>query len=161
MKINFKKILPVIVACLIPLAVGGLSALITAEDIRAYSIIKTPPFAPPGFLFPIVWTVLYILMGISSYLVWKHRKEMPLKVREALTTYAMSLIVNFSWSILFFKFGAFLLSFIWLLLLLYLIIKTIIQYFKIEKISAYLQIPYALWVTFAGILNLAIYFLNK
>jgi tryptophan-rich sensory protein len=100
-------------------------------------------------------------MGISSVFVWQRRSEEIIKVREALTTYSMSLIVNFFFSILFFKFGAFLLAFIWILFLLYLVIKTIIQYFGIYKTAAYLQIPYAVWLLFAAILNFAVFYLNR
>ncbi|MBQ9070800.1 MAG: tryptophan-rich sensory protein [Clostridia bacterium] len=149
-----------VISVLIALGVGALSALLTMGQINVFETVKKPPLSPPAFLFPIVWTALYILMGISSAMIYNKRSQNEDAVRNALSTYASSLIVNFAWSIIFFNFGAYLLAFIWLLLLLALIIKTIVEYFKIERIAAYLQIPYALWVTFAGYLTLAIYILN-
>ena len=154
------KIKPYAISILIALAVGGLSALLTMNNMDLYKEIVTPPLAPPAILFPIVWTILYVLMGISAAMVYT-QKEAPVKERSAsLATYASSLIVNFAWSIIFFNLKAFLLAFIWLLFLLYLIIRTILSYKKIKPIAAYLQIPYAVWVAFAGYLNFAIWILN-
>lgn len=156
----WQKIKPYIISVLIALAVGGLSAFLTRGDMDLYENIVTPPLAPPGILFPIVWSLLYILMGISAAMIWKERGGSPLAVQNALYTYATSLVLNFAWSIIFFKFGAFLLAFIWLILLFISIIATILKYRKIKPLAAYLQIPYAVWVAFAGYLNLAIYILN-
>ena len=156
----FKKIKPYAISILIALGVGGLSALLTRGNMDLYREIKTPPLAPPSILFPIVWTLLYILMGISAAMIYQSRTSDFKKRTAALATYASSLVVNFAWSIIFFKFRAFFLAFIWLLLLLYLIVKTILQYKEINKIAAYLQIPYALWVTFAGYLTFGIWILN-
>lgn len=153
-------ILPYSVGIAIPLLVGTLSAFITMGDMDIYSVINTPPLAPPALLFPIVWTVLYVLMGISSTTVFLKRKEFPETVRQGLSAYAASLALNFGWSIIFFKAGAFLFAFAWLILMLYFIVRTVIAYFKVSRLSAYLQIPYILWVVFAGYLNFAIYLLN-
>ncbi len=147
------------VSILISLAVGILSALATMENMDIYATINTPFLAPPAILFPIVWTVLYILMGVSAALIYLS-SSMTSNKTKALFTYAVSLFVNFFWSIFFFNMQAFLLSFIWLLLLLGLIIFTIIDYYPINKAAAFLQIPYLIWVTFAGYLNLAIVILN-
>ena len=99
-------------------------------------------------------------MGISAAIIYN--SDVPQKQKEgALLTYALGLAVNFFWSLIFFNLRAFLFAFLWLLLLLYLIIKTILQYYKINKLAAYLQIPYAVWVTFAGYLTLGIWWLNK
>lgn len=142
------------------LAVGALSAFFTRNSMQIYDDILTPPLSPPSVVFPIVWTVLFILMGISAAMIYN--STAPQKQKEAaLLTYALSLAVNFFWSLIFFNLRAFLFAFLWLLLLLYLIIKTILQYYKINKTAAYLQIPYALWVTFAGYLTLSIWWLNK
>ncbi len=154
------KIKPYIISALIALGVGGLSALITMGNMDIYKEINTPPLAPPSILFPIVWTVLYILMGISAALVYTSQATNDEK-KAALLPYASSLIVNFAWSIIFFNFKAFLLAFVWLLLLLFLILRTIYLYGKINKTAAYLQIPYAVWVAFAGYLNIGIFLLNK
>lgn len=143
---------------LIPLLVGGVSALLTGDNRSFYRTIERPSFAPPGFLFPIVWTILYILMGISSYLIYESGSE---DRKKALITYGIQLAMNFAWSFFFFCFRAFLFSFIWLVLLWIAIIVMIVQFAKINRVAAYLQIPYLLWVTFAGVLNFAIYLLNK
>ena len=155
------KLKPFIISILIPLAVGGVSALLTRNNMDLYSTINTPPLAPPTLLFPIVWTVLYILMGISSALIYTDRRATESDKKSALYTYALSLFFNFFWSIIFFNFRAFFFAFIWLLALIFLIIRTIMKYYKINKTAAYLQIPYLLWVTFAGYLNFAVYILNK
>ncbi len=148
------------IAIAIPLGVGLLSALITKDNMGLYSEIVTPPLAPPGWLFPIAWTLLYALMGVSSALVYMNRAINPEAARAGLTHYAISLIVNFAWSIIFFNARAFTLAFVWLILLLYLIIRTVISYHKVSPAAAYLQIPYAVWVAFAGYLNLGIVILN-
>ena len=134
-----KKIKPYIISLLIPLAVGGLSAFLTRGNMNLYSEITTPPLAPPSLLFPIVWTVLYILMGISSLMIYKAGVSSKQRT-SALSTYASSLIVNFAWSIIFFNFKAFFLAFVWLILLFFLVIRTILEYKEINKRAAYLQI---------------------
>lgn len=154
------KIKPYAVSILIALLVGGASAFLTRNNMDIYDELITPPLAPPSILFPIVWTVLYVLMGISAAMIYTAKDE-PFKERySALAIYASSLVVNFSWSIIFFNLKAYLFAFIWLLFLLFLIVKTIMQYKKIRPIAAYLQIPYAVWVAFAGYLNLGIWVLN-
>lgn len=155
-----KKIKPYAISILISLGVGGLSALITRGNMDLYGEVKAPPLAPPSILFPIVWTALYILMGISAAMIYLSKNTDLKKRSAALATYASSLVVNFAWSIIFFNFKAYFFAFIWLLLLLYFIVKTIVQYKEINKAAAYLQIPYALWVTFAGYLSFGIWILN-
>ncbi len=145
----------------IPLIVGGLSALITSGNMDLYSEIRRPPLSPPSWLFPVVWSILYVLMGVSSALVVKSRHINPPAAARGLMAYIVSLGFNFAWSIFFFNARAFLFSFVWLLVLLALIILTILFYKKVNKTAAYLQIPYAIWVGFAGYLNIAIYFLNR
>lgn len=149
------------IAIAIPLAVGILSALLTMGNMDIYSEVITPPLSPPSILFPIVWTILYVLMGVSSGLVWQNREVDKRSADKGLLYYAMSLVFNFLWSIIFFNLRQFLAAFIWLLVLLYLIIRTILSYRKVSLPAALLQIPYALWVTFAGYLNLGIWFLNR
>lgn len=161
MKTQTKKtIWTYIIAILIPLAVGGLSALFTMGNMDFYDTIQKPPLAPPGVLFPIAWGILYILMGISSAIIWLNREKDMINADRGIYVYATSLVFNFFWSILFFNLRWFLFSFIWLIALLGLIIATIYFYKKISPVSAYLQIPYAVWVIFAGYLNIAIYLLN-
>lgn len=145
----------------IALLVGGLSALVTNGSMGIYEEIITPPLAPPSWLFPVVWTILFILMGISAAMIYNDKNAPAYQKKSALYTYALSLIVNFFWSIIFFNLRAFFFAFLWLVLLLYLIINTILKYYKIRPLAAYLQIPYAIWVSFAGYLTLAIWYLNR
>ncbi|MBQ2266474.1 MAG: tryptophan-rich sensory protein [Clostridia bacterium] len=142
------------------LAVGGLSAFFTRNNMDINNDLLIPPLSPPPILFPIVWSILFILMGISAAMIYNSDAPKSQK-NTALNIYALSLAVNFSWNIIFFNLRAFGFAFFWLLLLLFLIILTIIKYFKIQKIAAYLQIPYALWVTFAGYLTAGIWWLNR
>ena len=148
------------VSIAIALGTGGLSALLSMGNMDLYSDIRQPLFAPPAILFPIVWTVLYILMGIGAAMIYTEERVKKSERTAALTPYAASLFVNFLWSLLFFNFRAFLPAFIWLVLLEFLVVMTIISYRKVNTGAAYLQIPYAIWVAFAGYLNIAIYLLN-
>lgn len=154
MKIKDKSAL--IIAILIPIAVGTLSSLFSG-NMSIYSRINRPPLSPPGALFPIVWTILYVLMGISSYLIYE--SDSPYK-EKALTIYGVQLFFNFFWSIIFFGFSQYLLSFLWLLALIALIVIMIYTFYQISPLSAYLQIPYLLWCLFAAYLNFMIYKLN-
>lgn len=149
-----------IISIVIALAVGGISALLTSGNMDLYSEITKPPLAPPSILFPIVWTVLFVLMGISAAIIYGEKRNKPDEVKAALTVYAVNLFLNFFWSIIFFNMRAFLFSFIWLVALWIVIIVMIIKFYKIRPVAGILQIPYLLWVTFAGYLNLAIYLLN-
>jgi len=157
----WKKIKPYIISVAIALGVGALSALFTMNNMDIYDRIQTPPLAPPGILFPIVWTILYTLMGISSARIYIAGQENGEDTKKALQIYAIQLVVNFFWSIFFFNAEAFLFSFIWILLLWVLIIKMIKEFNEIDSLAAKLQIPYLLWVTFAAYLNLAIFILNR
>ena len=157
----WKKIKPYIISVAIALAVGGLAAFLTRGDMDIYKEIVLPPLAPPSILFPIVWSILYVIMGIGAAMVYLERDKNENAVRDALSVYGINLILNFMWSIIFFKFRMFLLAFIWLLILLGVIIKMILDFKKIKPISGYLQIPYAVWVAFAGYLNFAIWWLNR
>lgn len=154
MKIKNKSEL--IIAILIPIAVGSLSALISGGT-SLYSQINKPALSPPGYIFPIVWYILYILMGISSYIIYESNS--PDKW-NALKTYALQLFFNFWWSIIFFRFSLFLFAFLWLLVLIALITLMIYKFYQINRLSSYLQIPYLLWCLFAAYLNFMIYRLN-
>lgn len=157
----WKKIKPYVISIAIALAVGGLSALLTAGNMNIYDRIITPPLSPPPILFPIVWTILYTLMGVSSARIYIKGKEQNIDVSSALLVYALQLAVNFFWSIIFFNMQAFLFAFIWIILLWLLIIVMIKRFYEIDPLSAWLQIPYLLWVTFAAYLTFAIYILNR
>jgi len=153
-----KNLKALVISILIPLSVGALSAFLTKNSMSTYEKLIQPPLSPPGWLFPIVWTILFILMGISSYMIYI--SDSPYK-KSALQIYAIQLAVNFFWTIIFFNMERYLFAFIWLLLLLVLIFFMIISFSRINKTAAYLQIPYLLWVAFAGYLNLGIYLLNR
>lgn len=152
-KINFKKL---IISLLIPLLVGGIVGLIIMPFMDYSQLIK-PPFAPPGWLFPVMWNILYILMGISFYLILEtdnYDKD------SSYIIYFIQLLVNALWSIFFFVFKWRLFSSIWLFLLILLVILMIVKFHKINKASSLLQIPYLLWCIFALYLNIGIYILN-
>ena len=148
-----------IISILIPLAVGAVSAYLSSDVMTMFQNMRQPPLSPPGWLFPVVWTILYTLMGISSYIIYRQEAEPTVKKR-ALWIYAAQLIVNFFWSIFFFRLEWYWFSFFWLILLWILILAMILQFQKINKTAAYLQIPYLIWVTFAGYLNLSAALLN-
>ena len=156
MKKNYKLLILCIV---LPLAVGSLAGFITKDSMETFNMLNKPSLSPPGIVFPIVWSILYILMGIASYLVITTGSGNN-KVKEALVYYGLQLLFNFLWSIWFFSFGWYLFAFIWLLLLWVLIFNTMASFYDINKTSAYLLIPYLLWVTFAGYLNFAVYLMN-
>lgn len=156
----WSKIKPYVISVAIALAVGGLSALATSGSMGIYSEIVRPPLPPP-ILFPIVWTALYTLMGIGAAIVYQKKDEQPQAVREALIVYAVNLFLNFFWSIIFFNMRAYLFAFIWLIALWAVILLMIVKFKKVSPLAAYLQIPYLIWVTFAGYLTLAIYILNR
>lgn len=144
---------------LIPLAVGAVSGFISMGAMKDFALLQKPPLSPPGWLFPVVWSILYVLMGISSYLV--NSSDAPKEeIKRANLVYAISLFFNFFWSIIFFNLNQYFLAFIWLLVLLFLVAYTIYLYFGISKTAAYLQIPYILWLLFALYLNYGIYTLN-
>ncbi len=158
MKSGFK---PYVVSIIIALGVGGLSAFVTRNSMDIYNDIIMPPLSPPSWLFPVVWSILYVLMGISAAKVYTAEDKDKDKRMAALKVYGASLCVNFLWSIVFFNMRLFLTAFAVLLLLLFLVLKTISLYKPISVIASRLQIPYALWIAFAGYLNIAIWILNK
>ena len=155
MKPDIKKLL---ICLATPLVTGGLSALFSGgmEDFR---LLNAPPLSPPGWLFPIVWTVLYLLMGYASYRVLTSGKSEE-NIKNALKLYGIQLFFNFFWSILFFGFGWRLVAFIWLIGLWIAIYLTMRKFSEIDELSSDLLIPYILWVTFAGYLNLGYIVLN-
>lgn len=157
----WKKYKPYIISILIALGVGGLSAFLTKDSMNIYEEINTPPLSPPGWLFPIVWGILFVLMGIGAARVYIIGKKEKKNIKPVLKIYGIQLAVNFFWSILFFNARAFLFSFLWLVFLWILIYIMIDRFKKIDEPAAYLQIPYIIWVTFAGYLNLMIWILNK
>ena len=156
----WNKIKPYVISILIALGVSGLSALVTKNNMSVYTDLNKPLLAPPMIVFPIVWNILFILMGISSALVYVKGKDDKQKRNEALRVYGLQLVVNFLWSIIFFNMRAYLFAFIWLIVLWLLIIYMIVKFNQIIDTAAYLQLPYLIWVTFAGYLTLMIFILN-
>ena len=155
----WKKIKPYVIFVAISLGTGALAAFLTRGNMDIYDTINKPPLAPPMILFPVVWTILYILMGISSAIIYQKREDE--NVSGALDVYGLQLAVNFLWSIIFFNLRAFLFAFVWLVLLWLLVYVMIKRFKRISPIAAYLQIPYLLWITFALYLNFMIYILNR
>lgn len=147
-----------ITAILIPLAAGGLSALLSRNGMMKYQMLNKPPLSPPGAVFPVVWSILYLLMGISSAMILCSDSQDKI---QALKLYAAQLTVNFFWSIIFFAFGWRLFAFFWLVLLLILTAEMIRSFYQVDKKAAYLQIPYLLWLVFAAYLNFGVWMLNR
>ena len=142
----------------ISVGAGAVSARLAGDSMQVYGALASPPLAPPGVVFPIVWTALYLLMGLSAYLVWQAASPWR---RTALALYAMQLIVNALWSPVFFGHRAYLIAFVLLVMLLLLLTGMMLVFYKVSKTAAVLQLPYWLWVMFAGYLNLGFYWLNR
>lgn len=157
MKPDIKKLL---VCIAIPLLVGGIAGLLTRTGTQAYASITKPPLSPPAILFPIAWTILYTLMGISSYLILTKADDSP-SASRAKNLYFYQLVVNFLWSFFFFNFQWYFFSFLWILLLWGLVAAMIKTFTNISKVAAYINIPYLIWLTFAAYLNLGAWWLNR
>ena len=156
MKIDWKKLL---ICLAIPLAVGGLAALLTGGGMGEYGVMNQPPLSPPGWLFPVVWTILYLLMGYASYRVLTSGADAN-QIRRALTLYGVQLAVNFLWPLVFFGLDWYLAAFVVLIVLWVLIYLTMRAFSEIDDWAGNLLLPYILWVTFAAYLNLGVYLLN-
>ena len=153
-KINYPKLIGSIVICQLA---GILGSVFTVSSVSTwYVTLEKPFFNPPSWVFGPVWTALYLLMGISLYLVWTNRH----RTRKALSIFAVQLALNTLWSILFFGLRSPLTAFIEIVLLWVAIILSIIYFYRISRPAAYLLIPYLLWVSFAAVLNLSIVFIN-
>ena len=148
-----------VISVAIPLLVGSLSALLTSDSMGAFASMRQPAFTVPGWLFPIVWTILYVLMGVASYIVFESTADKETKSR-ALRVYFLQLVFNFFWSIIFFNLNSYGFAFLWLLVLLALVIVCTLRFYSIDKRAGALMIPYIVWVAFAGYLNLAVAILN-
>ena len=157
----WKKWKPYIISVAIALGVGALAAFFTRNSMDIYGALNQPPLAPPSWIFPVVWIILYTLMGISSAMVWIKGEGNGIDTTFPLKIYTVQLVFNFLWSIVFFNLRWYLFAYIWLMLLWVLIIVMIVQFRRISRIAGNLQIPYLLWVTFASYLNLMIYILNR
>ncbi len=149
---NWKRL---IISVLIPVGLGTIVGLLTSSS---YNDMIQPNFAPPGIVFPIVWSILYTLMGVSAYII---DRSGSYSSKEAMTVYYAQLGINLLWSFIFFTFKAYLLGFIWILLLIILVICMIKRFYEINKVSGLIQIPYLIWLIFAAVLNFSIFTLNQ
>lgn len=160
-KVNSKFNLgDLIISLLISLGGSLVVGKLISGNAKMYENLNRPWFSPPSWVFPVVWTVLYILMGIAAYRIYLRYKSGE-KAKGALLLYGLQLILNFAWSIIFFWFKLYGLAFIELIILLIIIIITTIKFFKFDKIAGWLMVPYIVWVSFAGVLNLFIWMLNE
>lgn len=140
--------------------VGALAGLLTRHGMELYKTqIQKPPFSPPAILFPIVWVLLYALMGIGAARIWGAARSTERNFCVAI--FLLQLAFNFIWSLLFFNAEAFGIAFIWLAVLLVQILWMIVLFSKVDRAAALLQIPYFLWVLFAGYLNYGVWILNR
>lgn len=155
-----KTILKFILCITIPLMVGAISGIATVSNIPTwYVTLNKPSFNPPNYLFAPVWTTLYVLMGISLFMILQATKSI-LKT-QAIKAFSVQLVLNFCWSFLFFQFHTLGIALIEIIMLLCCILWMIFSFYKINKTAALLNIPYLLWVSFASILNASIYMLNN
>ncbi len=148
---DYKKLILIIIFTIL---IGSFFSFFTGSSV--YNEIIRPKLSPPGVVFPIAWFILYILMGISFYIVLKNSSDI-----SNVKIYLLQLFVNSIWTLIFFGFKNFLLGFIWIILLIILVVIMIIKFYKENKVAGLLQIPYLLWLLFALYLNTSIYFLNK
>ena len=152
------KIKPLVISLAISLGVGGLSALLTKDSMEEYAVLNQPPLSPPGWVFPVVWTILFVLMGVAAYLVWIENSPQRDK---ALWLYGVQLAFNFLWTIIFFNTERRGFALIWLIVLWCLILATILCFRRESKTAWKLLVPYILWVTFAAYLNAGVWWLNR
>lgn len=150
-----KKLKTYITFILIPLAVGGLSAFLTRGNMDVFDTVTKPPLTPPAIVFPIVWSILYVLMGIGAARVYLKNPN-----SSAISVFGVNLFFNFFWSIIFFNMRAFCFAFIWLLALLAVVIAMTVKFYREDKAAGLLQIPYCIWLLIAGYLNLFICLAN-
>jgi len=157
---NLTNFFKLVVSLALPLGLGSIARILTTKEIAGwYALLNKPSFNPPSYLFGPVWTALYVLMGVSMFLIWNTPKT-GLR-QKALAIFGIQLFFNFWWSISFFFFHAVFLSVIDILIMWFLIIYMILLFKKIKPVAAYLQIPYLIWVTFATVLNISILYLNR
>lgn len=154
MKFNVKRFLIILI---ITFVVGSFFSFLTMNNMEAYMELSKPVNVPK-IIFPIVWTILFILMSISCYIVSNSKSK---EKDNAIIIYAVQLVINSIWSLLFFGFDLYLISALWIVLLMIFVIVMIVKFYKINKLSAYLQIPYVIWLIFALYLNVGIYILNR
>ena len=157
---NRSQFLKLLVSILLPLGLGSLAGIFTAEAVPEwFATLKKPSFNPPNWVFGPVWTTLYILMGFSLYLIWK--EDVSKRRNLALVVFLFQLVLNFCWSFIFFYFNMIGFALVEIILLWICIVVMLVLFYKIKPVAAFINIPYLLWVTFATILNASYYFLNR
>lgn len=149
-----------IITILIPLLVGGISAALSAKGMASYGTMAKPPLSPPSWAFSVAWTILYVMMGLATYFVAVSEADLHTKT-IALTIYGIQLVMNFMWSLIFFNWDAYLIAFVWLMIMWCLVIICAIKFYPISKMACALMIPYILWLTFAAYLNMGAYVLSR
>jgi benzodiazapine receptor len=156
---NKTTVAKLFVSLILPLGIGFVAGIFTAEAIPEwYATLQRPSFNPPNWLFGPVWTILYLVMGISLFMIWKEEKSKERNL--AISAFMFQLLLNFGWSFIFFYFNKIGLACIEIILLWLSIVIMLVWFYKIKPMAAYINIPYLVWVTFASVLNGAYYFLN-
>ena len=151
---NLKRLL---ISLAIPLAVGGLSALLSGSMSEKYAIMNRPPLSLPSWVFPVVWSALFLMMGYAAYIVISIGGT---KAKEAMTVYYVQLFFNFLWSILFFRAGLYLVAVFDLIILIAVVTIMVIRFSRIDEKAGYLTLPYLIWLCFALYLNIGVAALN-
>ncbi len=158
-----KKVIKLVICIVLPLAVGGGSALLTGDMMAKFGEFEQPVLSPPGWLFPIAWTILYILMGLASFFILQQKPANKMEKTGKiawLVIYAVQLGFNFMWSIFFFSFNMFTFALFWLLAMWVMILVLVFMANRHSQAAMWCMLPYALWTTFAAYLNLMIMMLN-
>ena len=152
--LDIKKLLFYIITTIL---IGVIPSIFVFKSMNVYNSLNRPPLSPPSIVFPIVWTILYMLMGISIYIIMQSKRKLK---KNARLIYYIQLITNALWSPIFFGFEEYFLAFLWILMLIVFVITMIFTFYKISKKAAYIQIPYLLWLLFASYLNFGVFVLN-
>lgn len=156
------NVLALLIAVLLPIIGGGIVGFVTSQEVNSwYPTLQKPAWNPPNWIFGPVWTILYGLIGLASWLIWRKRGEQESQARSALIWYGLQLGLNFLWSVIFFALRRPDLALLEIVLLWGAILVTVVKFARIDRLAAGLLIPYQLWVTFATVLNAAIWWLNR
>jgi benzodiazapine receptor len=156
---NYTSVIKLVVSIGLPLALGAVAGIFTAKAVPDwYASLNQPSFNPPNWIFGPVWTLLYILMGVSLYLVW----QTPPGIQRdtAMAVFFFQLLLNFGWSFLFFYYHRIGLALAEIILMWISIVLMLVLFYRVRPVAAWINIPYILWVSFATILNAAYYKLN-
>ena len=154
-----KKNIINILLVITPILIGICSSILTRDMMVEYSKLDKPPLSPPTIVFPIAWTILYLLMGMAAAIIYS-KEEYSEYRSTGLTLHVVQLILNFFWSIIFFNMGQYYFAFIWLVILWLVVFSMMMNYKKISQSAFFLNVPYIVWLTFAGYLNLAVAIMN-